>query len=227
LSSEKVEKEVAMTERCCGPAVTPGEVPAGFGSLNAEAGALRQAGFQAIRRHRRLSAAELAGTAGLNIDATEQMLDRLAQAGLVRRDERRRVVGIAGLSLEPTAHRLRLDSIELFTWCAFDAIGIPAALGIDGDILTRCWQCGASIELQLPAGHPSVGSPRRLWLPPPARSNVFEQFCNLANLFCDSTHLRQWRTGQADPPGRAVDLVEAASLGRDNWAAFATLRPSH
>jgi hypothetical protein len=215
-----------MAEDGRDPAAVSSGLPAAFAELytEAEAGPLRRAAFDAIRRHHRLTAAELAELTGLNSAVVAGLLERLGQAGLARQDDQQRVVGIAGLSLEPTAHRLRLDGTGLFTWCAIDAVGIPAALRVDAQIKTRCWHCGIGIELELVGGHPPA-SDQRVWLPQSECTSVFDQFCTQANMFCDSEHLGAWQAA-ADAIGRALDLAGAAGLGRDSWAEFASADPS-
>jgi hypothetical protein len=50
----------------------------------------------------------------------------------------------------PTQHRVRVDRVDYFANCAWDALGIPAALHRPGDVHSRCEQ---SLEpLQLAVG---------------------------------------------------------------------------
>lgn len=195
-------------------------LPAAFSELYAEAGALRKVAFAALRRGEILAPSELAARAGLSLSEQEALLARLSDAGLVRRDARGGVVGIAGLSVEPTAHQLHMGGHDLFTWCALDAVGIPAALRLDSRVLTRCWHCGRPIELVLPQGRIGAGLPHRLWLPPASCTNVFADFCADANLFCDVAHLAQWRAANSDPAGQELDLTDAGEIGRVGWADF-------
>jgi hypothetical protein len=219
LSESDVVRDGAMAEECCqAAAVSRG--PAAFAELNAEAGPLRRAAFDAIRKHQRLTPSELAKLAGLSPAVVGDLLGRLDQAGLVRQDDQQRVVGIAGLSLEPTAHQLHLEGTDLFTWCAIDAVGIPGALRVDAQIDTSCWHCSASIHLALAAGVCSTAATQMVWLPQSECTNVLNQFCAHANMFCDNAHLQAWQEG-SDVLGQALDLAGAAALGRDSWAEFA------
>ena len=52
-------------------------------------------------------------------------------------------------SASPTAHRVRARGRWWYANCAWDAIGICAALGSDGDIHTSCPDCGDTIELTI------------------------------------------------------------------------------
>jgi hypothetical protein len=214
-----------MAEQRREPEAVSKGLPTAFAELCAEAGPLRRAAFDAIRIQHPLPARELAELSGLSPAVVAGLLERLDQAGLVRQDDQQRVVGIAGLSLEPTAHRLRLDGTELFTWCAIDAVGIPAALRVDAQVVTRCWHCGTSIQLELACGAPSAASAQMVWLPQADCTNVFDQFCAHANMFCGTAHLRAWQEA-SKLLGRALDLAGAAALGRDSWAEFARTDPS-
>jgi hypothetical protein len=48
-----------------------------------------------------------------------------------------------------TVHRVHADGRSWFANCAWDAIGICAALGSDGDIETECPCCGDRLELRI------------------------------------------------------------------------------
>jgi hypothetical protein len=58
----------------------------------------------------------------------------------------------------PTVHRVRAGGRSWFANCAWDAVGICAALGVDGDITTACPCCGDEIGLSIRATAPSDGS---------------------------------------------------------------------
>ena len=128
------------------------------------------------------------------------------------------VVAAAGLSVAPAAHRLRLDVVDLRTWCAFDAIGIPAALGLDALASTRCPVCAAVLEVALAQGRPPADGPLFGWLPDRPCSNVQADFCPEANLFCSRDHLDQWRVEANDPTGRVYTLAGLAARGAEVWA---------
>ncbi len=46
-----------------------------------------------------------------------------------------------------TQHRVRVGDKEYFANCAWDALGVPAALHAPGDVLSRCEQSGEPIHL--------------------------------------------------------------------------------
>lgn len=58
-------------------------------------------------------------------------------------------------SATPTAYRVDAGGRSWFANCAWDAIGVCAALGTDGDVATACPCCGDPIEVGIRAGAPS------------------------------------------------------------------------
>jgi Alkylmercury lyase len=52
-------------------------------------------------------------------------------------------------SAVPTAHRVRAAERRWYANCAWDALGICAALHVDGEIETSCPDCGETIALEL------------------------------------------------------------------------------
>jgi hypothetical protein len=49
----------------------------------------------------------------------------------------------------PTQHRVRADGVSYFANCAWDALGIPAALHREGRVRSRCEQSLESLELHV------------------------------------------------------------------------------
>jgi hypothetical protein len=58
-------------------------------------------------------------------------------------------------SAVPTAHRVRVAGRSWYANCAWDALGICAALGADGHITTSCPDCREEIELDVVDQQPS------------------------------------------------------------------------
>ena len=50
--------------------------------------------------------------------------------GMLERDDAGRVVG-AGLTQRKTDHELVIDGVQLYTWCAIDALAFPTMLGAE------------------------------------------------------------------------------------------------
>jgi hypothetical protein len=155
-------------------------------------------------------------------------VDRLVGRQLIV-DERGLVVAAAGLSLVPARqHRLTLRGRRFWTWCAIDAVGIPAGLGEDAVAETTCQQCGTPVRLEFGAGelvrtsHPAV----RLWDAQRLEGTgaAGPPHCALMNLFCSAEHLAGWRAAHPSELGRELTLAEVGELGRTEWGALLVKR---
>ncbi len=138
---------------------------------------LRREAFERLCAGQVATDAALGRAVGLLPAQVEQELAPLAEQGLlIRNDEG--VVGIYGLTLLPTAHRLRLGRQPLYTWCALDAVGIPAGLESDASAEAKCFQCNEPIQVAFRAGRVAAASQTDLciWLtrPEEGRSAVGE-----------------------------------------------------
>lgn len=169
-------------------------------------------GFVALWQGRRPQPADL--------DADPAVVAALRRRGLIVIDADGRVAGIHGLSTEPTAHRITHAGGDLATWCAFDAIGIPAALSLDAHTHTNCPACGRSLQVTFTDGAPSADPDLRLWLPTMRCDDVLTAVCAHANLYCNHQHLHV--TVPASAAGTVLTVPEAAELGRATWGDAAT-----
>ena len=178
---------------------------------------LAVAGFAALWHHRRATPSELLpADAAAATDCAAALVD-LGRAEL---DTDGYLVGIHGLTLRSTRHRIEHDTREHHTWCAFDAIGIPAALGINAYAHTDCPTCGEHLAIELTNGAPATIGPV-LWLPAPPTENLLTEFCASADLFCSTEHLHQ-RVDTHKLSGRMCSLDAAVALGVQTWDDVAT-----
>jgi alkylmercury lyase len=140
----------------------------------------------------------------------------LVDAGRLELDDQGVVVGVHGLAARPTAHRVEHTGGVVHTWCALDAIGIPAALALDAAVVSTCPACGAALRITLDAGVPADDGVMRLWLPGGQCTHLVEDFCRHANLYCTADHV----ASKVAPgtPGWAVTVTDAAGIGRVEWA---------
>ncbi len=179
--------------------------------------------FAAIRSGRRVGPAEIARHADLQPDLVAAELRQLAESGEANLDEAGQVVAVAGLSLVPARHELELAGQPLHTWCAWDAIGIPAALELDARLRTHCHWCQSHIVVELSKGR-IVGEPSALlWFPTRPvdgnwRGNPQVVWCPQANLFCDREQLKRWQAAAATRAAKRSQLgrrrVGARTIGR-------------
>jgi hypothetical protein len=185
------------------------------------AGQLREVAFAMLLRERRpIETSQLAAVTGLRPEATRDAVSTLASAGWLDLDDGGRVAGAAGLSLLTGPHRLTIDETPFRTWCAYDSVGIAAALRTDARIQTTCAVCQAPIDLRIHDGVPERRGPERLWLAE-GGSDLRGSFCAPTVLLCGDEHAGAWADEQGGH-GRLLDLIEAARLGETDWAGCAT-----
>jgi alkylmercury lyase len=134
------------------------------------------------------------------------------------------LVGVHGLTRRPTAHSLVIGDQRLHTWCAYDAVAIPVALGVPARAATSCPTCGRELVVDIADGRLPDYSASVLWIPHGPCENVMRDFCVHANLFCGPEHLDAWRHGAGDPPGEVVTFAHVPALARTGWADVAARR---
>jgi len=188
--------------------------------------------------HRPVSAARLAQALACDSDRVEQALASLDRQGRLRRDPAGAVSGSHGLSLTPTAHELLLEhpagrERQYWTWCAWDAVGILAALDASGRIRSTSPSSGAPIQLDFHHGHPRDPEPRLVVFfadtdcCTPANGadddpdccgsrSVIDQWCPLVNFFEHADAAQAW-AAEHSVRGTAVPLAEAISQGKAAW----------
>jgi Alkylmercury lyase len=84
------------------------------------------------------------------LDADEAALRRLHDAHwLVLESDRPEIRMANPFSAVPTPHRVEAGGRTWYANCAWDAFGIPAALGVDGHVWSTCPDCGEAIELDV------------------------------------------------------------------------------
>ena len=179
---------------------------------------LAAAGFAALWHGRAVAPSELLA---VEADEARDLVATLAQQGRAEVDEHGRLVGIHGLTLRTTRHWFLHNDRRRHTWCAFDVIGIPAALRLDAVAHTDCPACHAPLTVEITGGRPAE-SGVVLWLPAPPAGNLMAEFCATADLYCSAEHLQQ-RVDTERTPGQLSDLASAVALGCDTWADVARI----
>src|ERR687887_1651079 len=121
--------------------------------------------FRLIRAGRVATAVALEARTGLSSKEVHAALGALqAEGHIVHASDAGGVVGAFGLSLLPTPHRLVLDGRPLFTWCARDAVGIPAGLAVDATARSQCSPCQQALTIAHSAGAVTQARPAALCL---------------------------------------------------------------
>jgi hypothetical protein len=131
---------------------------------------VRQAAFEIIRRGDIATHERLQHRVELTNETLHDALSQLHAQGLIVHDPQRGgVVAAYGLSLQPTPHVLELGAVRLYTWCALDAVGIPAGLQEDAAVRGQCFHCQQELRVRYDAGQVAhVSAPAlQVWIAVP------------------------------------------------------------
>lgn len=123
---------------------------------------LTAAAFDRLRCGSAVPLDALAAAAGVEPAEARSILAAMAEAGRATLDGEA-VTGVAGLSVAAAPHRLLLEGVPLHTWCALDAIGIPAALRADAVVESRLADDGAPLRITLARGELQA-APAKVWI---------------------------------------------------------------
>jgi alkylmercury lyase len=164
----------------------------------------------------------VASALGQTQSRAEAAIDKLPW---IVRDDLRRVVGVWGLAVLETPHRLRVAGRDLFAFCAIDALYLPFLLGEDIDIASTCPATGTPITLTASREGLSTVAPAAaaVSLRIPANgltvdfAQVLEDACHFIHFFASNTAARQW-AAERDAVF-TVSIEEAFELAARSLAA--------
>ncbi|MEP6527195.1 MAG: organomercurial lyase [Nocardioidaceae bacterium] len=217
-SVAQLRRALARADTLRGPSLPDSRVP-----RSPSVDLVRRAAFNALWEGSAPPLSTLAAATALEVSHARGVVAQLVAAGIATIEGDLAgdplIVGADGVTVRNTPHRLVLRDRAVNTWCAFDAVGIPAALG-DAVAQTACPTCGVALELVLRKGKPPGGSRVVGWWPQATEGPVNESFCPTASLFCSRAHLDTW-LATANAPGEALPLTELADRGRVTWSLFA------
>jgi alkylmercury lyase len=156
-----------------------------------------------------VSAAALAQQLGRPENAVKGTLDRWPG---VFRDDEERVVGFHGLALGEMPHRFRVNGRDLFAWCAWDTLFLPAQLDRVAQAESRCPTTGDPVHLTVSPTQIESVSPAEavlsMLVPETAfDDNVILSFCHYVHFFTSAQAAEPWLAGH---PGTFVLPVEQA-----------------
>jgi alkylmercury lyase len=149
--------------------------------------------------------------------AGSELAMALARWPNVERDAHGRVVAFSGLSLTPTAHGFTVSGRQLYTWCAWDTLFLPALLQQPAHVQSTCAVTGSPVRLTVnPSGFSDV-DPEELWVSfPPAATmstaDITGTFCCHVQFLAGRPAADRW-LGRHDG-AMALALADAFELGR-------------
>lgn len=202
---------------CCGElsVAEGGQSGVEFGDhrLNQVQRAVRAAAFRILLdKGQPAAVASVADAAGLEVAATIGLLEGFAQTGNVSfaGDQ---VVGIAGLSVEPTHHRIDLALGRRWTWCALDAVGIVGALG-DGVIHSE--MADRRVQLQVKDGEVESTDLAVFVAEGYGMTSAVDQWCPLVNFFPTIESATAW-ADESGVSGRSIPVTTISSQLVERW----------
>jgi hypothetical protein len=179
---------------------------------------IEAAAFRELLRTRTpVAPSALATAVGADQTAVRQASEALARAGHLRLSDSGDVVGSAGLSVVPSRHQLTVEGVRFWTWCAWDAVGILAALGAFGQVLSRDPRTGHPLEVVFRRGRPDATAAVIFMVELPAVGSAYDEWCPLVNLFESDASARDWAEASG-VAGSVLTVAEAASRGARTWA---------
>jgi len=158
----------------------------------------------------------------------KEVARRLAAWPGLSYDGERRVIGYWGLTIRPTTHRLHVDGRELYAWCAWDTLFLPALLGRTAEVSSVCRGSGESVRLTVNSRKVDSAAPEGLavsFLVPDAdavRTDVITGFCHYVHFFSSADAARPWLAQHSE--AFVLSLDEAYEIGRRSTRARYSLR---
>lgn len=188
-----------------------------YDKLTPEEKTIRIMTFYRILEGNRPNINELSIKSGLSAIEVQKCVERLKRIGTLVLDEEGNIVGSHGLSLVPTKHHLIINGNNLFTWCAADAIGIPAALEVDAKIISKCSQCNEPIEIDMDKGRIQYSNQKdaRIWVvEADLDRSIVCCTCPQINFYCTVEHFNK---SKHQSKGKLLTLDQAIQLGHCWW----------
>ena len=140
------------------------------------------------------------------------------------------IVGINGLTLGDSRHRLHLQDVTLGTWCAWDSLFLVPIIGRDARLTSTSPATNAPVQVTItPDGvtgteptttvlsvvvpHPSAA--------PATAAEVQATFCHFVHFFEDRVTAEGWVPAERDPA--VLDPADGFRLGQLVYGDLATI----
>jgi len=163
---------------------------------------------------------EIASDLGMSIDAATSFISKVSE-----RDGDGNILGILGLSQKAHPHRFELKDRVLSTWCAWDALFLPALLGKRATVESSCPVTKERIRLRItPKKVEEVSPPDcvvTIAVPaarPEAVEEIWATFCHFVLFFASEEAASRW-VSKRKQDLRIVSVEAAYNLGRRAFPA--------
>lgn len=158
----------------------------------------------------------IAARAGLDATVVATGLAEIEAKGMLRRDERGDIIGIAGITIEPTRHRIEIGDTIRWTWCALDAVGIIGALGRGGRFTTSVPDTGQQVEIEFSIDGRTSSAAVVFIADGFTDKPVVDNWCPTVNLFPDADGATRWAE-MAGVTGQPIAVTELISDAAEMW----------
>ncbi|HZU17239.1 MAG TPA: organomercurial lyase [Candidatus Dormibacteraeota bacterium] len=176
-----------------------------------------------LRTGRAVPIQELASDLDRPLGEVEAQVMASSTQGRMRLDAEGRVIGAAGLSVEPDRHRVEIAGRSFWTWCAWDLLGICGALRADGVSRSISPWSGTPLEVRFRHGRPEP-SPLVVFRPDDGYrercQDLYREWCSNSNLFEGREAAEAWSEREG-MQGRILGLEEAANSAAQTWQPLA------
>ncbi|MCH8816260.1 MAG: hypothetical protein IIC92_00775 [Chloroflexi bacterium] len=167
---------------------------------------------------------EISDALGVDRDAAEAFVREISE-----RDDDDNILGVAGLSLNEHPHQFTVSGVRLSTWCAWDSLFLPPALGKEALVVSNSPSSGESITLTVtPEGVSSSSHPdavvSMIMLDPAGDDgssieSIYMTFCQQVHFFANQAEAKEWSEGR-DMKVVFLSLPDAFDLGKQAWASL-------
>ncbi len=148
----------------------------------------------------------------------EEVIRQLRAWPGVYYDGEQRVIGFWGLTIAPMPHRLRAGPRDLYAWCAWDTLFLPALMSTTLEVESACRASGDPVRLRVSPHALESAQPAGLvvsFLLPDAtamNANVITSFCHYVHFFRSREAAQPWLEEHRDT--FLLPLEDAYDLGR-------------
>lgn len=161
---------------------------------------------------------DYAVAAATGLDITEVQEVMRPWPGVYRNDSGR-IVGFWGLTIEEMGHRMSLDDVQLYGWCAWDTLFLPGILGRRATVRSSSGVTGDAIRVEAGDGPVAADPPSTaVSLLDPERGGIdtdriISTFCHHVLFFSSAEEGEEWAR-DADVDALVLSVGEAFEVGR-------------
>lgn len=165
----------------------------------------------------------VAAAAGMDIADVQAVLRPWPD---VHRNAAGRIVGFYGLTIQETRHRMIVDDVRLYGWCAWDALFLPGILGRPATVRSSSGATGRAIGVEVADGTVAADpASAAVSFLDPGRGGVdaeriISAFCHHVLFFSSTEEGEEWAR-DADADTLILSADDAFDVGRVfNWIRF-------